>query len=51
MANSPQPQSRQEAPKLDLSAYSFDALLGLKEEIGSEGESAKLKRLRCCARK
>jgi DNA-binding protein H-NS len=45
MAKSPQPQSRQEAPKLDLSAYSFDALLGLKKEIDSEVESRKAKEI------
>lgn len=45
MAKSPQPQSKQETPPLDFSAYSFDELLEIKKGIDSEVESRKAKEI------
>ena len=45
MAKSPQAQQTREAPALDLSTYSFDALLDLKKEIDGEVESRKTKEI------
>ncbi len=45
MAKSPQPQQTHEAQALDLSTYSFDALLDLKKEIDGEVESRKTREI------
>ena len=45
MAKSPQPQQTRETPSLDLSAYSFDALLALKNEVDDEVESRKAREI------
>jgi DNA-binding protein H-NS len=45
MAKSPQPQPAREAAELDLSTYSFDALLSLKKDIDGEVESRKAREI------
>jgi DNA-binding protein H-NS len=45
MARAPHFQKTSEASPLDLSAYSFDALLDLKKEIDSEVESRKAREI------
>ncbi len=45
MAKAPQSQKTAEASSLELSDYSFDALLALKKEIDSEVESRKAREI------
>jgi DNA-binding protein H-NS len=45
MAKAPQSQKTAPMPPVDLSAYSFEALLALKKEIDSEVESRKAKEI------
>jgi DNA-binding protein H-NS len=43
MARSVQPQSRYDAPKLELSSYSFEELIEFKRNVDSEVESRRAK--------
>jgi DNA-binding protein H-NS len=45
MAKAPQSQNAAPVPPVDLSAYSFEALLALKKEIDREVESRKAKEI------
>ena len=45
MAKTPQPQQTRETPPMDLSAFSFDALLTLKKEVDDEVKSRKAREI------
>jgi DNA-binding protein H-NS len=45
MARAKQPQTKQETPPLDFSAYAFDDLLEIKKDIDREVESRKAKEI------